>query len=121
MFATDKDLVFIEGLVVNTVLGIYEWERAIEQPVKIDIVMFSDTKKVADSHDLSTGVNYKAVSEAVESWTRDLQPELVEELAEYLANKLLTKYPIDKVSIKIGKPIAISQADLVGVQITRKK
>lgn len=120
MFATTKDVVFIEGLTINTVIGVYNWERKIEQPVQMDIALFNDTHIVAESHNLANGVNYKSVCDDVTEWTKAMQPKLVEELAEHLANELLANYPVSKVTIKIGKPIAIASANLVGVQITRE-
>ncbi len=121
IFATNKDVVFIEELVVNTIIGIYNWERVTPQPVLIDLALFNDTQKVANDHSLLDGVNYKKVCEDVSQWTQAMQAELVEELAEYLADKLLANYPISKVTIKISKPIAIKQASKVGVQITRER
>ncbi len=121
IIATDEDVIFIEGLTVKAVIGLYDWERAIKQPVIIDMALYTNTKQVAQSHSLANGVNYKAVCNDVTNWTQTLQAELVEELAEHLANKLLDKYQISKVSIKIGKPIAITEANMVGVQITRYK
>lgn len=120
IFATNKDVVFVEGLTVKTVIGIYDWERVIEQPVVIDLALFSNTHQVAESHSLADGVNYKMVCDDVTAWTKLLKPKLVEELAEYLAKQLFDKYPISKVTIKIGKPIAITDANVVGVQITRE-
>lgn len=119
ILATEDNVVFVEGLIVKSVIGLYDWERTITQPVTIDMILYTDTQQVAQNHDLATGVNYKAVCEDVTAWTQAMQAELVEELAEHLASQLLSKYQISKVTIKIGKPIAITEAELVGVQITR--
>ncbi len=120
LFTTDKDVVFIEGLTIKTIIGLYKIERFIKQPVEIDVLLFSDTQKVAKSNDLKNGVNYKAVCDDLSKWTQALKSELVEELAEQLAEKLLKKYAIKEVTLKISKPMAIKQASRVGVQITRK-
>ncbi len=121
LFTTEKDVVFIEGLIIKTIIGLYKWERCIKQPIEIDVLLFTDTQKVAQSNDLKNGVNYKVVSDDLTEWTQKLKSELVEELAEELAKKLLKKYAINKVTLKISKPIAIKQASRVGVQITRKQ
>lgn len=121
IFATDHDLIFIEGLTIDTVIGLYDWERTITQSVIIDLVLYSDTKRVANSHDLTQGIDYKKVSDDVTRWTQDMQAELVEELAEHLADQLFANYAVDKVTLKISKPTAIEQARGVGVQITRHR
>lgn len=118
---TEENVIFIEGLTVKAVIGLYEWERQITQPIFFDIALYTNTHQVAQSHNLAKGVNYKAVCDDVTEWTQAMQAELVEELAEHLASQLLDKYQISKVSIKIGKPIAITEANMVGVQITRYK
>lgn len=118
---TQSDIVYIEGLTVKAVIGLYEWERMIEQPIIWDIAMYTDIKPVAESNCLQTGVNYKAVCDDVTHWSKSLQCHLVEELAETVASRLLEKYAIHMVTLKIGKPIAITEAKLVGVQITRYK
>ena len=41
------DIVFIEDLRIETVIGIYDWERKIKQPVVLDIEMASDIRKAA--------------------------------------------------------------------------
>ncbi len=121
IFATNKDVVFVENLRVQTIIGIYDWERVTPQPVLIDLALFNDTQQVAHQHSLADGVNYKEVCEAVSHWTQSMQAQLVEELAEHLAEQLLKHYPISKVTIKISKPMAIKEASGVGVQITRER
>lgn len=116
---TEDNLVYIEGLTIKTVIGLYDWERKIKQPVVIDMVLYTDVDAVAQSHNLAKGVNYKAVCDDVTLWTQELKAELVEELAEHLAGKILAEYQVSKITIKVGKPIAITETKMVGVQITR--
>ena len=119
MFHTQSDVVFIKGLKVEAVIGVYEWERAITQPLLIDIAMETDISRAAVSDDVSDALNYKEVCDDVSAWCQAIKAKLLEHLAGQIADKLLEKYSCHKITLSIAKPTAIEQADAVGVQITR--
>ncbi|AAZ19033.1 probable dihydroneopterin aldolase [Psychrobacter arcticus 273-4] len=119
MFHTQSDVVFVKALKVEAVIGVYEWERAITQPLLIDIVLETDISRAAASDDVNDALNYKEVCDDVSAWCQDIKAQLLEYLAGQIADKLLEKYPCHKITLSIAKPTAIKQADAVGVQITR--
>lgn len=119
MFHTESDVVFVKGLTVEAVIGVYAWERAITQPLLIDIALETDISRAAISDDVNDALNYKAVCDDVSAWCQAIKAQLLEHLAGQLADKLLAKYSCHKITLSIAKPTAIKQADAVGVQITR--
>ena len=119
MFHTESDVVFVKGLKIEAVIGVYAWERAITQPLLIDIALETDVSRAAVSDDVNDALNYKAVCDDVSDWCQAIQAQLLEHLAGQIADKLLAKYASHKVTLSIAKPTAIKQADAVGVQITR--
>ena len=119
MIASEVDVVFVKGLKVEAVIGVYAWERAITQPLLIDIIFETDISKAAVSDDVADALNYKEVCDDVSAWCQALKAELLEHLAGQLSDKLLAKYNCQKVTLSIAKPTAIKEADAVGVQITR--
>lgn len=119
LYPITDDIVFIDGLRVDAVIGIYDWERAMTQSIVIDMALFTDIQAVVQSQDLSQGVNYQAVSEWVGQWVREEKFELLETLVETIAQRLLDRLPVSKITIKAVKPNAITTAAAVGVQITR--
>ena len=119
MFQTQADVVFVKALKVEAVIGVYDWERAITQPLLIDIALETSIAKAAASDDVSDALNYKAVCDDVTAWCQEIQAQLIEHLAEKIAQQLLSRYPCQTVTISIAKPTAITAADAVGVQITR--
>ncbi|AMN67441.1 dihydroneopterin aldolase [Psychrobacter sp. P11G5] len=119
MFHTESDVVFVKGLKVEAVIGVYAWERAITQPLLIDIALETDISSAAASDDVNDALNYKAVCDDVSEWCQAIKAQLLEHLAGKIADKLLTKYACRKITLSIAKPTAIKQADAVGVQITR--
>lgn len=119
MFHTESDVVFVKGLKVEAVIGVYAWERAITQPLLIDIALETDVSRAAGSDDVNDALNYKAVCDDVSAWCQAIKAQLLEHLAGQIADKLLAKYSCHKITLSIAKPTAIKQADAVGVQITR--
>ncbi|CAM3561247.1 7,8-dihydroneopterin aldolase [Psychrobacter glaciei] len=119
MFHTESDVVFVKGLKVEAVIGVYAWERAITQPLLIDIALETDISRAAVSDDVNDALNYKAVCDDVSAWCKEIQAKLLEHLAGQISDKLLAKYACHKITLSVAKPTAITQADAVGVQITR--
>ena len=119
MFHTQSDVVFIKGLKVEAVIGVFDWERAITQPLLIDIALETDISRAAVSDDVSDALSYKEVCDDVSEWCKEIQAKLLEHLAGQISDKLFAKYDCRKITLSIAKPTAITQADAVGVQITR--
>lgn len=119
MFNTQSDVVFVKGLKVEAVIGVYDWERAINQPILIDIALETDVSRAAVSDEVKDALNYKAVCDDVSAWCKEIQAELLEYLAGQLADRLIANYSCKTVTLSVAKPTAIAQADAVGVQITR--
>ncbi|MGE6244884.1 dihydroneopterin aldolase [Psychrobacter proteolyticus] len=119
MFHTQSDVVFIKGLKVEAVIGVFDWERAITQPLLIDIALETDISRAAVSDDVSDALSYKEVCDDVSEWCKQIQAKLLEHLAGQISDKIFAKYHCQKITLSIAKPTAITQADAVGVQITR--
>lgn len=116
------DKVLIEGLRVNAVIGIFEWERQIEQPVLIDLVMTVDTRAAAVSDDIQDAVNYALVAEQVTELTQSLKPQLLETLANKLATMILNNFStVQTIQVKVKKPLAVKSAQAVGIEIIRER
>ncbi|MEW8500122.1 MAG: dihydroneopterin aldolase, partial [Candidatus Thiodiazotropha taylori] len=71
------DIVFIRDLRIETVIGIYDWEREITQTVVFDLEMGADIKKAAESDAIEDALDYKAVSKRLVSFVRESKFQLV--------------------------------------------
>lgn len=80
-----RDIVFIEDLRIETIIGIYDWERKIKQTIALDIDMQADNRRPAASENIDDALNYKAVAKRLIAFTEDSSFQLVETLAERLA------------------------------------
>lgn len=113
------DIVFVKDLRVDTVIGIYDWERQIRQVVSIDLEMATDIAKAANSDSIDDTLDYKAVSKRIINFVRDSEFELVEKLAEEITRIVLTEFNTPWVRLKLGKPGAVRGSEEVGVLIER--
>jgi len=113
------DIVFIDGLEIETIIGIYDWEREVKQIVRIDLEMAWDNKPAANSEDINKALNYKDVSKRLISFIGDSEFLLVETMAEHIAEIIQNEFGVKWLSLKLSKPGAICGAKAVGVKIQR--
>ena len=115
------DKVFIEALEIETLIGIYDWERRIRQPLQFDLEMSFDNRRPAASDDIADTLDYKAVSKRLIEYVSQSSFGLVETLAERCAEIVLTEFAVSHVRLKLSKPGAVRGARAVGVIIERSR
>ena len=113
------DIVFVRELEIETVIGIYDWERKIRQTIVLDLELGADVKRAADTDMIQDAVNYKAVSKRLVQFVEASEFQLVETLAERCADILLTEFNIPWLRLTLNKRGALSSAKDVGVIIER--
>ena len=112
------DIIYIRGLQVKTIIGIFDWEREKKQTVCINLEMAADLKKAASSDKIEDAVDYKAVSDRLESFIADSEFQLIETLAENLSTIVLEEFNVQWLRLSLAKPEAIAHVD-VGLVIER--
>jgi len=115
------DKVFIEGLEIEALIGIYDWERRIRQPLVFDIEMAFDNRKPAATDTIEDTLNYKDVSKRLIDYVSASSFGLVETLAERCAEIILDEFDVAQVRLKLSKPGAVRGAKAVGVIIERSR
>jgi dihydroneopterin aldolase len=113
------DIVFIRDLRIQTVIGIYDWEREIKQTVIFDLEMGADIARAAASDAIEDTLNYKAVTKRLIEYVEGSEFQLVETLAERCAEILLQEFGIPWVRLSLNKIGAVRGARDVGVLIER--
>lgn len=113
------DKIFLSELKVDTVIGIWEWERRIRQTVIIDLEMSADIAKAAASDDVADTLNYKSVAKRVQSFVAESSFQLVETMAERIASIIRDEFDVEWVRVRVNKPGAIRGSRAVGVEIER--
>ena len=113
------DKVFIKGLEVEGIIGIFQWEREVRQIISVDIEMDFDNKNAAKSDFIEDALNYKLVGKRITSFIKDSKFQLVETLAENISKIILKEFPVTTVKVTLSKPGALRGSDSVGISITR--
>lgn len=115
------DIVYLNDLRIDTVVGIYDWERRTRQTVILDIEMGTDIRKAAATDDISHTIDYKAVAKRLFSFVGESEFELVEKLAEGVATILLEEFNVPWCRVRLNKKGAVRGVRDVGVIIERGK
>ena len=113
------DIIYLHGLKVDCVIGVWDWERRITQSITIDLDMGFDISKAAASDQLEDTLSYKDVSKRIESFVSESRFALVEKLVEEIATILLQEFSLQWCRVKVNKFGAVRGARDVGIIIER--
>ena len=113
------DTVYIRGLRTEAVIGVYDWERDIRQPLVLSLEMASDNRRAASSDHIDDALDYAAISSRVLSYIEGSELHLIETLAEGIAGLVMEEFKVPWLRLQLDKPGAVAEADTVGVAIER--
>lgn len=113
------DIIFLRDLKVETVIGIYDWERRVKQTLILDLELAIDARQAARTDDIKYTLDYKNIAKRVGEYVGENQYRLVETLAEQLATMLIEEFHVPWLKVSISKPGAVRNAREVGVIIER--
>ena len=113
------DKTFIKDLLVRGIIGIRDWEREKPQDILINITVFTDISRAAETDNIADCVDYSALSKKVQAHAESAKRLTVEALANDLAKLCLEQKSINKVIVRVEKPGAVRFAKSVGVEIER--
>ena len=113
------DIIFIRDLRIDTLIGIYDWERAIKQTLSFDLDMATDIARAAASDDIKDTLNYKAVAKRIIAFVESSEFQLVETLAERVAELVREEFAVPWLRLTVNKGGAVRGAKAVGVIIER--
>lgn len=115
------DTLFLEGLRVESIIGVFDWEREVEQELRFDVQLQIDMSAAAQTDDVQHALSYVDVAEEITRVTRATAAKLLEHLAAEVAAALFRKWPIAALKLRITKPTAVAAATGVGVEIERTR
>ena len=113
------DKIFLDELKIETIIGIWEWERQIRQTIVVDLEMSADIAKAAATDDVADTLNYKLVAKRIQEFVGESSFQLVETLAERIAGIIRDEFDVAWVKVTVHKPGAIRGSKDVGVMIER--
>lgn len=113
------DIVFIRELRADTIIGVYDWERRIRQTVVLDLELASNNRRAAASDQIDDAMDYAAISARVLSFIEASEFQLIETMAERVAEVIIEEFAVPWLRLRLSKPGAVAQARDVGVLIER--
>jgi dihydroneopterin aldolase len=113
------DIVYIRDLKIDTVIGIYDWEREVKQTISLDLEMATDIRKAAASDDINDTLNYKAVAKRLISFVSESKFLLVETMTEQIAQIVMQEFNVPWLRLRLSKPGAVRGSQDVGLIIER--
>jgi dihydroneopterin aldolase len=114
-----RDIVFLHDLRIECVIGVFAWERRVKQTVVLDLDMAVDARRAAAADRLEEALDYKAVARRLQEFVGDSQFQLVETLAEKVAELVLSEFHVPWTRVRVNKKGAVRGAGDVGVVIER--
>jgi len=121
MIRKPMDIVYIRDLRIETVIGIYDWEREIRQTVSLDLEMGTDIRKAAQSDHIDDTLDYKSVAKYLIDFVENSEFQLVETMAERISEIVLNEFNVPWMKLRLSKPGAVTGSQDVGVIIEREK
>lgn len=113
------DRIFIRGLKVVTVIGVFDWERRIPQTLSLDVTFAVDLSKAADTDTLDKTIDYAAVSQRLQDLAKTSSFDLVETFAERCAAGVMQEFGVPWIEVCVTKVVALPGRTEVGVVIQR--
>lgn len=113
------DTIYLRDLRVDTVIGVWDWERRIRQTLIMDIELGCDTSRAGASDDLTDTIDYKAVCDRIMAFTRDSEFQLIEALAEGIASTVMQEFQLPWLRLSINKQGVLRHVRDVGIIIER--
>ena len=114
-----KDIVYIRDLRVQTIIGIFGWEREVSQEVSIDLEIAFDCKRAAKTDAIEDTIDYKKITKAIIKFVEESEFQLQETLAEGIAELVKNEFKVNSLKLRVSKPGALRHAEDVGVIIYR--
>lgn len=115
------DIIYLRDLRIDTVIGVYRWEREMKQTLVIDLELGTDIRPAAKSDAIADTLNYKDIAKRVTAFVEQSRYQLVEALAEAVANLILDEFPVPWLRLSVNKQGAVRGVRDIGVVIVRHR
>lgn len=113
------DIIFVRGLEIETIVGIFDWERVTPRKIILDLEMATDNPKAAATDSIEDALDYDAVSKRIIAFVESSRFYLIETLAERICEILLKEFKVPWVRLTLNKIGAVKGASDVGIIIER--
>lgn len=113
------DIIFLRELKVDTLIGVYEWEKRVPQALQLDLEIALPNSRACQSDDIADALDYSEIVHHIQDVLSSRHFNLLEALAEHIAQILLTDFNAPWVKVSVAKLQAIRGSRMVGISIER--
>lgn len=114
------DLVKIEGLSLQALIGVYDFERHAKQRVIVDLIMHTDLSKAGETDDVNQTIDYGKVAERLGDLAQQCEFKLLEALAAQMSEMIFDEFSPAKIELTLSKPDIIDNAENVAITLIRE-
>lgn len=115
------DKIFIEGLQVQSLIGVYDWERTQKQHLLVDATLFVDLQPAADQDDVNLTLDYAKVAQCIGDTADKGEYQLLEALASRMIADVFSQFPCQQLQLKLSKPGILPNAQNVAIELSRSR
>jgi len=113
--------IYITGLEVDTLIGVYDWERVKTTQLLLDITLDVDIRAAMHSDDVADTVDYAKVAECIVEVGKDSTFELLEAFGSRVMDTVLEHFAVASITVKIVKPNILPNAQTVAVEMSKER
>lgn len=113
------DIIFINDLRLDILIGVYDWERKVPQTVQFDLEIGIPDRRAAQSDKLADTMDYAAIVSRIETSLRDNRFSLLEKVAEHIAQLILHDFGSPWVKVSVTKLAPLRNVKRLGVTVER--
>ena len=113
------DTIQIKGLKIEAIIGVHGWEKKLPRTVLIDLELATDAARAASKDAIADALDYSAVADSCTKFVTQSRFQLIETLAQRLADIRMKEFGAPWLRITIHKPGAVPAAQSVRVTIER--
>ncbi len=113
----------LEAMVLDGMHGVYVEEQLHTQPFEVDVELALNLQPAGISDDLALTTDYARVYDVCRQIVESTRFNLIEALAEAIAQELLVGFPADEVTVRIRKPAIKLSGPFrsAGIEIHRRR
>jgi dihydroneopterin aldolase len=116
---TTMDIIFLRELKIDTLIGVYEWEKRVPQTLQIDLEIALPSSLACQTDNIDDALNYADVVRDIQKALASRHYNLLEALAESIAQILIEDFKAPWVKVSVAKLQAIRGSRMVGISIER--
>lgn len=113
------DIIFLEEIKLDILIGIYEWERKVPQTIRIDIKIGLPHSRAGTTDSIVDTIDYGTVMERIRQTAAEQHFSLVEALAEHIAALIRTEFGAPWVKVSVAKLGMLRGVKRLGIIIER--